>query len=165
MGRDAPTELVRKLLGVALATRNRVRQGLIERGHDLYTSHTAVVPNLPEGGLRLGDLAERLGFSVQRAAQLVQQLQRAGYVELSADESDRRAKRVRYSARGHRLIRDSHEIHSELWQEFADRVGAAAAEDVASSIRTLHEMLVGPGRALLLEPRARPRRRKRLQRR
>jgi DNA-binding MarR family transcriptional regulator len=164
MERKTPTELVRKLLGVALATRNQVRQALIERGHDLYTSHTAVIPNLPEGGLRLSELAERLGYSVQRAAQVVKQLQRAGYVELSADESDRRAKRVRYSARGHRLLRDSHEIHSEIWRDFAEQVGAQQAERVASSIRTLHEVFVGPGRALLLEPRARPRRRKRLRR-
>jgi hypothetical protein len=35
MASDPPQDLVRELLGVALAVRKRVRRALIERGHDL----------------------------------------------------------------------------------------------------------------------------------
>ena len=37
IAKDAPQDLVRELLGVALAVRKRVRHGLIARGHDLRT--------------------------------------------------------------------------------------------------------------------------------
>ena len=152
-----PQDLVRELLGVALAVRKRVRRGLTERGHDLHPSHTSVIPNLPDEGLRLTELAERLRVSVQRAGQLVQELVDAGYVEREDDADDRRAKRVRYSARGRRLMRDAAEVDAELWDELAASLGSARLEQLAGAIRLLYGELVGPGAPLLLEPGAAPR--------
>jgi DNA-binding MarR family transcriptional regulator len=161
--KDAPQDLVRELLGVALAVRKRMRRGLIERGHDLHPSHTAVIPNLPEEGLRLTELASLLRVSVQRAGQLVQELEDAGYVERSVDASDARAKLVRYSARGRRLMRDVAEVDAELRRELASRLGEARLAQLASAIGALHRELLGPEAALLLEPRvAPPAKRKRL---
>jgi DNA-binding MarR family transcriptional regulator len=151
---DAPQDLVRELLGVALAVRKRVRRALVERGHDLHPAHTAVMPNLPASGLRLTELAEKLRVSVQRAGQLVHELERAGYVEREADERDGRAKRVRYSARGRRLLRDSAEVDAELRRELAQRLGPARLAQLADAIGALHDALVGPDAALLLEPAA-----------
>jgi DNA-binding MarR family transcriptional regulator len=163
MADGAPRDLVRELLGVALAVRKRTRRGLIERGHDLHPSHTSVMPNLPEEGLRLTELAERLRVSVQRAGQLVAELETAGYVERALDARDGRARLVRYSARGRRLMRDAHEIDAELWSELAASCGTAALEQLARTIGALHRELVGPDAPLLLEPAALPRpRRKRL---
>ena len=154
--KEAPQDLVRELLGVALAVRKRVRRGLIERGHDLHPSHTAVIPNLPAEGLRLTELAERLRVSVQRAGQLVQELADAGYVERVSDASDARAKLVRYSARGRRLMRDVAEVNAELRRDLAKSFGAAEVERLAATIGALHRELVGPEAALLLEPRVTP---------
>jgi DNA-binding MarR family transcriptional regulator len=156
---DAPQDLVRELLGVALAVRKRVRHALIERGHDLQPSHTAVIPNLPPEGLRLTELAERLRVSVQRAGQLVTELEEAGYVERSGDADDRRAKRVRYSARGRRLMQDVAEVDDALWRDLSARFGATAVERLAETIGAIHREWVGPDAALLLEPRTAPRKR------
>jgi DNA-binding MarR family transcriptional regulator len=156
---EAAQDLVRELLGVALAVRKRVRRGLIERGHDLHPSHTAVIPNLPAEGLRLTELASLLRVSVQRAGQLVQELVDAGYLERSADASDARAKLVRYSARGRRLMRDVAEVDAALRRELAERLGEAKLAQLASAIGALHRELVGPNAALLLEPRSAPRKR------
>jgi DNA-binding MarR family transcriptional regulator len=160
---EAPQDLVRELLGVALAVRKRVRRGLIERGHDLQPSHTAVIPNLPLSGLRLTELADRLKVSVQRAGQLVQDLEDAGYLERAVDASDGRAKIVRYSARGRRLIQDTAEVNAELWHDLSERFGATAVERLAETIGAIHREWVGPDAALLLEPHKAPRsRRKKL---
>jgi DNA-binding MarR family transcriptional regulator len=150
----APQDLVRELLGVALAVRKRVRHALIERGHDLHPSHTAVIPNLPLEGLRLTELAEKLRVSVQRAGQLVQDLEDAGYLERAADARDGRAKIVRYSARGRRLIQDTAEVDAELWRDLSERFGATAVERLAQTIGAIHREWVGPDAALLLEPAA-----------
>lgn len=157
MAPDAPEKLVRELLAVALAVRRRVRRGLIARGHDLHPAQTAVMPNLPEGGLRLTELATELRVSLQRAGQLAQELERVGYVEREDDPDDRRARRVRPSARGRRLMRDAAEIEAELWDELAARLGAAALERFAATLGALHRELAGAGTALLLEPRIAPR--------
>lgn len=151
---EAPQDLVRELLGVALAVRKRVRHALIERGHDLHPSHTAVIPNLPLSGLRLTELAERLKVSVQRAGQLVQDLEDAGYLERAVDASDGRAKIVRYSARGRRLIQDTEEVDAELWRDLSARFGATAVERLAETIGAIHREWVGPDAVLLLEPAA-----------
>jgi DNA-binding MarR family transcriptional regulator len=163
---EGPRNLVRDLLGVALAVRRRVRRGLIERGHDLHPSHTAVIPNLPSQGLRLTELAERLGVSVQRAGQLVHALERAGYVEREVDANDARAKLVRYSARGRRLWRDADALHAEIWDELARQLGRAELGRLSTSLAELQREWVGAGAPLLLEPAAEARpRRKRLARR
>jgi DNA-binding MarR family transcriptional regulator len=156
-------DLVRELLGVALAVRKRVRQGLIARGHDLHPSHTAVIPNLPAEGLRLTELAEKLRVSVQRAGQLVQELVDAGYVERASDARDARAKLVRLSARGRRLMQDAAAVNEELWRDLTARFGAAEVERLGATIGALHREWVGPAAPLLLEPRvAPPAKRKRL---
>jgi DNA-binding MarR family transcriptional regulator len=159
---EAPQDLVRELLGVALAVRKRVRHALIERGHDLHPSHTAVVPNLPASGLRLTELAERLRVSVQRAGQLVEDLERAGYLERAPDARDGRAKIVRYSARGRRLIQDTADVDAELWRDLSARFGETAVERLAETIGAIHREWVGPDAALLLEPAAAQKPRKRL---
>lgn len=149
---EAPQDLVRELLGVALAVRKRVRLALIERGHDLHPSHTAVIPNLPLAGLRLTELADRLKVSVQRAGQLVQDLEDAGYLERAPDATDGRAKIVRYSARGRRLMQDVAEVDAELWRDLSARFGATAVERLAETIAVIHREWVGPDAVLLLEP-------------
>jgi DNA-binding MarR family transcriptional regulator len=95
--------------------------------------------------------------SVQRAGQLVQELEDAGYVERDDDPDDRRAKRVRYSARGRRLMQDVAEVDDELWRDLSARFGAAAVERLAETIGAIHRGWVGPDAALLLEPRTAPR--------
>jgi DNA-binding MarR family transcriptional regulator len=163
---EATQYLVRELLGVALAVRKRVRRALIERGHDLHSSHTAVVPNLPAEGLRLTELAAKLHVSVQRAGQLVQELADAGYVERIGDARDARAKLVRFSARGQRLQKDAAEVNAELWRELSESLGAARITRFAATIGAIRRALVGLDTTLLLEPRAMPRKpRKRLRRR
>jgi DNA-binding MarR family transcriptional regulator len=154
---EAPQDLVRELLGVALAVRKRVRLALIERGHDLQPSHTAVIPNLPLSGLRLTELADRLKVSVQRAGQLVQDLEDAGYLERAPDASDGRAKIVRYSGRGRRLMQDVAEVDAELWRDLSARFGATAVERLAETIGAIHREWVGPDAVLLLEPHKAPR--------
>lgn len=157
--------LIRDLLSVSLRVRKRVRRGLIERGHDLHPAQTAVIPNLPADGLRLTDLALRLGVSVQRAGQLVQALDSSGYVEREVDPSDARAKRVRYSARGRKLLRDADELHAELWQELAQRLGRRELESFAKTLAALRQEWIGADAPMLLEVPARKRSTRRLARR
>ena len=57
-----------------------------------------------EDGLRLRDLAERASITAQSMGELVDELERAGYVERRPDPSDRRAKRVYLTRTGRRSV-------------------------------------------------------------
>lgn len=120
----AAQPMSRHLNGLATAMRLRMRAGLIERGHDLRPSTAQVIPNLPPDGLRMTDLATRLRLTLQRAGQLVGELEEVGYLERGPDPSDGRVKRVTFTRRGRTLIRDIDEITRETTGHFAAKIGA-----------------------------------------
>jgi len=113
----------RHLIGLATAMRLRMRAGLVERGHELRPSTAQVIPNLPADGLRMTELASRLRLTLQRAGQLVAELEEVGYLERVADPSDGRAKRVVFTRRGRKLIRDIDEITRATTEQFASQIG------------------------------------------
>lgn len=115
----------RHLIALASATRLRMREGLVARGHDLRPSTAQVIPNLPVDGLRMTELAARLRLTLQRAGQLVAELEEVGYLERIADPDDGRAKRVVFTRRGRRLVRDIDEITRETNAFFASKIGSA----------------------------------------
>ncbi|MEM7410931.1 MAG: MarR family transcriptional regulator [Myxococcota bacterium] len=141
---DADAVLMsRHLLGLAMAIRRRVSDGLIERGHDLSPSSTQVVPNLPAEGIGMSDLAGRLRLTLQRTGQLVARLEEDGYVERVADPNDGRAKRVVYSPRGRTLVADIEAIMQETTEEFADTLGKQRFEDLCSELAELDAAVNG----------------------
>ncbi|MBK7950586.1 MAG: MarR family transcriptional regulator [Deltaproteobacteria bacterium] len=113
----------RHLIGLATVMRLRMRAGLLERGHELRPSTAQVIPNLPPDGLRMTELAARLRLTLQRAGQLVAELEEVGYLERVPDPSDGRARRVTYTRRGRALIRDIDEITRETMTHFTDKLG------------------------------------------
>src|SRR5215204_2590376 len=64
----------------------------------LRPAHLVVLYNLglPPNGLRLTDLAEQAQITVQSMGELIDMLERTGYVERTPEPADRRAKRIRY---------------------------------------------------------------------
>jgi len=116
-------QMSRHLIGLATAMRLRMREGLLERGHELRPSTAQVIPNLPPDGLRMSELAARLRLTLQRAGQLVGELEEVGYLERVPDPSDGRAKRVIFTRRGRTLIRDIDEITRATTEHFASQVG------------------------------------------
>lgn len=123
-GAEAATHAMsRHLIGLATVMRLRMRTGLLERGHELRPSTAQVIPNLPPDGLRMTELAARLRLTLQRAGQLVAELEEVGYLERVPDPADGRARRVTYTRRGRALIRDIEEITRETMAHFTDQLG------------------------------------------
>lgn len=69
-------------------------------GSRVRAAHTALLPHLDFEGIRLTDLAARVGVTKQAVGQLVDDLHQLGMVEKVDDPQDRRAKRIRFSRRG-----------------------------------------------------------------
>ncbi|MGW0162450.1 MarR family winged helix-turn-helix transcriptional regulator [Mycobacterium sp. NPDC003323] len=88
------------------AAESRLHEVLHAAGYDdLTMAQMKIAQRLSADGIRLTDLAEQARVTKQTAGALVDQLERAGYVERIPDPADARARLVTLSARGRRLCR------------------------------------------------------------
>ena len=110
-----------------------------ERGHRKFrSSHSAVITRLDAEGISLGDLAGRVGISHQAAGKIVRDLERAGYVELDLDLSDRRSRLIRLSPAGTRLQDDIRDVLVEVCGEYRAVLGQ---ESMQQFEQQLHKAL------------------------
>ena len=82
----------------------RVFKAMAAAGYEDFTPAQArVCQRIAPGGSRLTDLPSRATITKQSAGFLVDQLERAGYVERVPDPSDARARLVRIAERGRQM--------------------------------------------------------------
>ncbi len=118
------TNIGQPLIEVAKDFQRRALAKFNERGHmGLQPSHQAVLTYLRSGGTRLTELADRAGMTKQAMGQLVDEVERLGYVERVPDESDGRAKIVRFTPAGKQLIRDGAKIAGAIQEEYTALIG------------------------------------------
>lgn len=85
---------------------------------DITAAHHPVFENIDAQGTRLTVLAARTGLTHQSMGELVEALERRGYVTRRADPLDGRARLVRLTSKGrrlaHRAVREIREIE-DAW--------------------------------------------------
>lgn len=136
--RGGPIPLIGLLTVVARWIEQRLLQLLAEAGFpEIRRAHTAVITNLPASGARLTDLAESAGISKQAMAELVAELVSHGYLDRTADPTDRRAKLLVMTDRAKAAHAATLEIFTEIERELADVVSQAALEHVRETLTDL----------------------------
>lgn len=96
---------------------------LIEHGFDdLRRAHAAVFPIL-DGGSTVSVLAQRAGMTKQAMGELVLYLEQHGYVSREPDPADGRAKLVRPTQRGLRVIEMARSLAPALEKRVAALIG------------------------------------------
>jgi DNA-binding MarR family transcriptional regulator len=96
----------------------------------MRTAHTALLPHLDFTGIRLTELAARVGVSKQAVAPLIDELEAMGTVERIADPDDGRAKRIRLSKRGAAAIHHGLSVLATVEAELAAAVGKPRMDDL-----------------------------------
>jgi DNA-binding MarR family transcriptional regulator len=109
-----------------------------QAGVDLDRGGAALLYKLFAEGddVRLGELAERLGIDSPAVTRKVQQLEREGLVERSADPTDARAARVRLAPAGRESIERLLQAR-QLW--FDELLAGWSPEDRSELARLLHQ--------------------------
>jgi DNA-binding MarR family transcriptional regulator len=101
---------------------------LARRGYgEIRPAHSAVFRTIEPEGSRIVEMAERAHMTKQSMAYLVESLESAGYVAVTPDPDDRRAKRVRLTERGKQVQREGIRLSQEWERTVADRIGGEAA--------------------------------------
>jgi len=108
---------------------------------ELRSAHLALLPHIPFAGVRQTSLAEALGISKQAVGPLVSELARSGVLELTSDPDDRRAKLVRFSARGLALMQDGLAILGEVEEALREVLGDTGAADLHRLLLAVHDAL------------------------
>ncbi|MGI5241035.1 MarR family winged helix-turn-helix transcriptional regulator [Dactylosporangium sp. CA-139066] len=123
------------------AMESRVFAGLAAAGFDDITPAQArVFQRIADGGSRLTDLAEAAQITKQSAGFLVDQLERAGYVERAPDPTDARARLVRVAPRGAAAIPVAAEIVAEVEREWAAHLGERRTSQLRQALTALREI-------------------------
>jgi DNA-binding MarR family transcriptional regulator len=119
----------------------RVFEALAAAGFTDFTpSQARVFQRIAPDGSRLTDLAEQAAITKQSAGFLVDQLERAGYVERVPDPSDARARLVRVAERGRRAIPLAAAVVAEVENEWAAHLGQRRMEQLRDTLARLREI-------------------------
>lgn len=128
--------LVRLLREFAKDFEYRVLKTLRERGHEtIRPSHSAVFSNLGLGAVRVTELAERAQVTQQAMGKMLKELERLGYIARDVDGQDKRAKEIRLTEAGVKLVEDSMLVVEEVRQEYAQKIGAKELDELEGSLR------------------------------
>jgi DNA-binding MarR family transcriptional regulator len=116
----------------------RVLAGLRARGHEqLRLTHNTVLMNVGLEGTRQSEVARRAGVTRQAIGQLVDELERLGYVERTGDPSDGRAQVVRFTAAGQALLEEGAAVIREAEAVYAALLEPGALEQVRATLGLL----------------------------
>jgi DNA-binding MarR family transcriptional regulator len=124
------------LLGEAYsALGHKIVAGVVAAGFSQRPAHSGVFAHIDvEGGTRLTELARRANITPQAMGELVDDLERLGYVTRHPDPGDRRAKLIALTPRGVACVRAAFETIAGIEHRLEDILGQRA-------LRTLRRAL------------------------
>jgi DNA-binding MarR family transcriptional regulator len=123
------------------AVETRVMAALAAAGADDITlAQSRLVQRLDPRGMRLTDLAEQARVTKQTAGALIDQLQRAGYVERTPDPSDARARLVTLSDKGLALCQVAGAEAAKVESEWRNFLGEKKFQQLHDALVALREI-------------------------
>lgn len=125
-----------------LAIERRVAERLSEKGFgDFRPAHNQVLQHLPPDGARLSGLASAANITKQSMMQLVDVLERSGYLQRRPDPADGRAQLILPTARAKAVYRIVHDAIEQVEGEWEKKLGPKRLASLRSDLRSLCEML------------------------
>ncbi|KAA1185780.1 winged helix-turn-helix transcriptional regulator [Rhizobium tropici] len=126
------------LLYAYQASAHALTQTLHERGHPaIRPKHGAIFANIDEEGTRASLLAERAGMGKAAMGELIDDLERLGYVERAPDPTDRRAKLVTLGPKARQVMQIVHEFNDGIERRYRELLGEQAYQMLRTALRTI----------------------------
>ncbi|WP_040695071.1 MarR family winged helix-turn-helix transcriptional regulator [Nocardia vinacea] len=120
---------------------DRIFADLAESGYDDITvAQGRLAARIGADGSRLTELAEQAQVTKQTAGFLVDQLERAGYVQRLPDPSDGRARLVVLSERGAKMATYANSVADRIEAEWATHLGAQRMRQLRETLARLREI-------------------------
>lgn len=120
-----------------------IQQGLRERGFDdVRPVHGFAFARLSEAPATTTQLAEHLGITKQATSELVHHLVDHGYLDLVPDPTDRRARLLALTDRGHACTRAAQDAAADTVNTWEQRI----TPDQRAELRVALAAITDPGR-------------------
>lgn len=116
----------------------RVLEAVHEAGFSVTLAQARIFQRVDPEGSRLTRLAEAAGVTKQTAGYLVDQLVESGYVERVSDPADARARLVRVTDLGGRLVAVARPVEEQVYAEWRRHLGGddlTRLEDILTRLR------------------------------
>lgn len=138
-GQDAtrhPRANTTALLGLAyMYLGHRIVDGVVSAGFPQRPAHSAVFAHIDiRGGTRLTTLATRANITPQAMGELVDDLERLGYVVRQPDPADRRAKRIVLTHRGRACVAAAERTIAAIEAELGALLGVARLTELRDAL-------------------------------
>jgi DNA-binding MarR family transcriptional regulator len=118
----------------------RILDVVVDAGHPITLAQARIFQRIDHHGSRLTTLAESAQLTKQAAGFLVDQLQRAGYVERAPDPSDGRARIIRITRRGYDVIAVATAEQARIEAEWIRHLGPRATRSLRQTLERLREI-------------------------
>lgn len=115
----------------------QIVDGVVGAGHPIKPAHSAVFAQIKPEGSRLTQLAAGANMTPQSMGELVDELERLGYVVRTPDPRDRRAKLIRLTDRGHQAIRAAETTITGIEERLERVLGKADADRLRRILATI----------------------------
>lgn len=128
------------LLRAARIVNQDVVEGLHARGYrNLHSTHTTLLSNMPLAGGTISETAKRAGVTKQAMGRLAADLEAAGYIHVVGDPADGRARMLRLTKAGTKLMLDSLDVMADLQRQYARLIGRDRLTAVLDGLRAFNE--------------------------
>jgi DNA-binding MarR family transcriptional regulator len=135
------------MLGVAWARLgHQIVAGVVTAGYPLRPAHSGVFAHIDLDGTRLTELANRANITPQAMGELVDDLERRGYVRRVPDPGDRRAKLIVPTEIGYGCLQAAFDTIGGIEQGLEDLIGPRRLSQLRSTL----------ARIIAAEPASRP---------
>jgi DNA-binding MarR family transcriptional regulator len=136
---DWPRGRKRFLVGLFLDTAHTMVADLVQRLEaasftGIRPAHSRLFENLDPDGTRLATLATRAQMTHQSMSELVQAMERVGYVERVPDPSDGRARLVRLTPLGQAMMRTALAELTDIQDAWLRHLSEAPAPDLPGAL-------------------------------
>ncbi|GAA1104279.1 MarR family winged helix-turn-helix transcriptional regulator [Nocardiopsis composta] len=135
MSDDDGLEVAALLLSAAGSLVGRINEGVTGRGFTgLRPAHGFAFVRLSRGGASAAELAEHLGVTKQAAGQMIDELERKGYVRRGPHPTDARARLVVLTEKGWACTRAAEEAAAEALAEWRAELGGRRLAELRRSL-------------------------------
>ncbi|GAC1523842.1 MAG: hypothetical protein NVS2B3_19400 [Vulcanimicrobiaceae bacterium] len=117
------------LIGSTRLVGTLIEAELRARGYDdVRLSHSVLIANLDLEGNSITEVADRAQMTKQAMGLLAEELEALGYLTRRVDAQDARARVLRFTARGRRLLLESLAIIDDIERRYTAELGAATMD-------------------------------------
>lgn len=134
--------LIRDLIFISETIKSKLLKKNAERGHSrISMAFAPVLLHIAKSGSRAIDIAARTNLSKQAIGKTVRSLEELGYVKQEISGDDARARYLKFTAKGVKLIRDTGIGIDEVTRDIERLIGKEKAHDFIDTVALLVDRL------------------------